>query len=202
MPADLRVLEFLEFVTLLGMDWLAAYHAQLECFSNVVMFWLPDRAEINFQGTSTTFSITRARVATSSKLETFASVLSTAEKVEAKIEEVHVICEFLDVFPAELPGLPPPIEIYFIIDLVPRTKTISILPYMMAHKELEELRTQVDELLELGFIRPSMSPWGAPELFVKKKDGSLRLCIDYRQLNRVTVKNNIHSHALMTCSIS
>ncbi|KAK9085879.1 hypothetical protein Sjap_026290 [Stephania japonica] len=117
------------------------------------------------------------------------SVLSTIGRAEAKIDEVPVVCEFPDVFPAELPRLPPTREIDFIIDLVPGTKPISIPPYRMAPKELEELRSQLDELLELSFIHPSMSPWGAPVLFVKKKDDSLRLCIDYRQLNRVTVKN-------------
>ena len=77
----------------------------------------------------------------------------------------------------------------FTIDLIPGTEPISILPYRMAHAELRELKAQLEELLSKGFIRPSISPWEAPVLFVKKKDGSLRLCIDYRKLNRVTIRN-------------
>ncbi|KAK9149030.1 hypothetical protein Scep_007787 [Stephania cephalantha] len=188
-PADLRALEFLEFDALLDMDWLGAYHAQIHCFSKKVTFHLLGHPEFSFQGTSTNLPITRCRVATSVDVKMFTNVLSTTEQVVTKLEEVPVVCEFPDVFPAELPGLPPSREIDFIIDLVLGTKPISVPPYRMAPKELEELRGQLDELLELGLIHPSMSHWGAPVLFVKKKDGSLRLCIDYRQLNKVTVNN-------------
>ena len=97
--------------------------------------------------------------------------------------------EFIDVFPEELLGIPPEREIEFGIDLLPDTQPISISPYRMAPAELKELKEQLKDLLEKGFIRPSISPWGAPVLFVRKKDGSLRMCIDYRQLNKVTVKN-------------
>ena len=93
------------------------------------------------------------------------------------------------VFPSELPGLPPSREVEFSIDLLPGTSPISVPPYRFAPAELRELKIQLDELSSLGFIRPSSSPWGTPALFAKKKDGSLRLCIDYRKLNRVTVKN-------------
>ena len=93
------------------------------------------------------------------------------------------------MFPDELPGLPTEREIEFAIEVQPGTDPISIPPYRMAPAELKELETQLRELLDKGFVRPSVSPWGAPVLFVKKKDGSLRMCIDYRQLNKVTVKN-------------
>ena len=109
---------------------------------------------------------------------------------------------FLDVFPEELLGLPPEREIEFCIDIVPGTDPISMSPYRMAPAELKELNEQLKELLEQDFIRPSTSPWGAPVLFVKKKDGSLRLCIDYRQLNKVTIKNKYPLPGLMTCLIS
>ena len=89
----------------------------------------------------------------------------------------------------KLPGLPPDREIEFVINVVPSTNPSSMPPYRMAPAELKELNEQLKELLDKGFIRPSTSPWGAPVLFVKKKDGSLRLCIDYRQLNKVTIKN-------------
>ena len=88
-----------------------------------------------------------------------------------------------------MPGLPPEREIDFCIDVVPGTDPISMPPYRMAPAELSELKEQLQDLFDKGFIRPSTSPWGAPVLFVKKKDGSLRLCIDYRQLNKVTIKN-------------
>ena len=88
-----------------------------------------------------------------------------------------------------MPGLPPEREIEFCIDVVLGTDPIFMPPYRMAPAELNELKEQLQELFDKGFIRPSTSPWGAPVLFVKKKDGSLRLCIDYRQLNKVTIKN-------------
>ena len=110
-------------------------------------------------------------------------------KTEAKLEDIPVVNEFQDVFPVELPGLPPDRDVEFTIKLLPETTPISVTPYRMAPTELRELKTQLQELLEKGYIRPSISPWGAPVLFVKKKDGTLRLCIDYRQLNRVTIKN-------------
>ena len=108
---------------------------------------------------------------------------------EVRLEDVLVVRDFLDVFPDDLPSLPPEREIDFPIDLVPGTTPISLPPYRMAPTELKELKTQLQELVDRGFIRPSISPCGAPVLFVKKKDGTWRLCIDYRQLNKVTIRN-------------
>lgn len=102
---------------------------------------------------------------------------------------ILVMCDFSDVFPEELPGLPPQRNIKFTIEVYPGTKPIFITLYRMAPLELKELRKQLDELLSVGFIRPSTSHWGTYVLFVKKKDNTLRLCIDYRKLNRVTIKN-------------
>ncbi|KAJ4953993.1 hypothetical protein NE237_030825 [Protea cynaroides] len=93
------------------------------------------------------------------------------------------------VFPEELPGLPPDRATEFVIDLIPRAAPVSKAPYPMAPTKLKELKVQLQELLDKGYIRPSISPWGAPVLFVKKKDGSVRLCIDYRELNKLTIKN-------------
>ena len=97
--------------------------------------------------------------------------------------------EFLEVFPNDLPCISSKWEIDFGIDFLPDTNPISIPPYRIAPSELKELKAQLKDLVDKGFIKPSISPWGAPVLFVKKNDGSLRMCIDYRQLNKVTIKN-------------
>ena len=112
-----------------------------------------------------------------------------ARSDEVRLEDVPVVREFLDVFPDDLPGLPLEQEIDFSIDLVPCTAPISLPPYRMEPAELKELKAQLQELVDGGFIRPIISPWEAPVLFVKKKDGTWRLCIDYRQLNKVTIRN-------------
>ncbi|GJQ93295.1 putative reverse transcriptase domain-containing protein [Tanacetum coccineum] len=104
------------------------------------------------------------------------------------IENLSVVREFADVFPDELPGLPPAREIEFGIELIPGAEPISKAPYRMAPVELKELKEQLQEMLENDVI-DRVSPWGAPVLFVKKKDGSMRLCIDYRELNRITIRN-------------
>ena len=104
------------------------------------------------------------------------------------VDEIIVVREFPDVFPDDI-ALPLEREVEFTIDLILGTEPISIPPYRMAPVELRELKAQLEELLSKGFIRPSISPWGAPVLFVKKKYGSFQLCIDYRQRNRVTIHN-------------
>ena len=101
----------------------------------------------------------------------------------------RVVCEYEDVFSDELPRLPLQRVVDFGIKLHPGTSPISMSPHRMAPVELQVLRVQLQELLDKGFIRPSTSPWGALVLFAKKKDKTLRLCIDYRQLKRVTIKN-------------
>jgi hypothetical protein len=104
------------------------------------------------------------------------------------LEYFSVLHEFEDVF-QEVPGFPPRREIDFSIDLVPRATLVSKTPYRMRTLELKELQMQLEELLKKGYIRPSVSPWGALVLFVKKKDGTLSLCIEFRQLNKYTIKN-------------
>nr|GFA54439.1 putative reverse transcriptase domain-containing protein [Tanacetum cinerariifolium] len=108
---------------------------------------------------------------------------------EKRLEDVPIVREFLEVFPEDLPGLPPTRQVEFQIDLVPGAAPIARAPYRLAPAEMQELSTQLQELCDKGFIRPSSSPWGAPVLFVEKKDGSFRMCIDYRELNKLTVKN-------------
>ena len=102
--------------------------------------------------------------------------------------DVPVVSEFVDIFSEELPSLPPHREVNFAIDLVSGATPISKAPYRLSPAELQELKKQLQELTDSAFIRLSTSPWGAPVLFVKKKDGSLRMCINYRMLNSVTVK--------------
>jgi hypothetical protein len=109
--------------------------------------------------------------------------------IATNLEEIPVVCDYLDVFPDDLLGTPPDRDIEFVIELQPGTAPISKRAYRMPPKELAELKTQLQELLDKGFIRPSSSPWGCPALFFKKNDGSLRLCVDYRPLNVVTIKN-------------
>jgi hypothetical protein len=104
-------------------------------------------------------------------------------------ENISVIEEFMDVFPEELPRMPPERRVEFYIDLIPGTAPIVKRPYRMAPTELAELKLQIAELQQKGYIRPSSSPWGASVLFITKKDGSMRMCIDYRSLNEVTIKN-------------
>jgi hypothetical protein len=106
-----------------------------------------------------------------------------------KPKDIPVVCEYADVFLDDLPGMPPDRDIEFIIELQRGIAPISKRPYRMPPKQLAELKLQLQELLDKGFIHPSASPWGCPALFVKKKDDSLRLCVDYRPLNAVTIKN-------------
>jgi hypothetical protein len=109
--------------------------------------------------------------------------------ITTQLEDIPVVCEYMDVFPDELPGLPPDRDVEFVIELQPGIAPISKRSYRMPPKELAELKKQLQELLDKGYIHPSSSPWGCPALFVKKKDGSMRLCVDYRPLNAVTIKN-------------
>ena len=118
-----------------------------------------------------------------------ASIMDTTKKVETELADVRVVCRFPDVFPKELPGLPPDQEIEFEIELLLGTAPISKAPYQMAPAKLKELKQQLQELLDKKFIHHSYSPCGAPVLFVNKKDGLMRMCIGYRELNKVTIKN-------------
>ncbi|GJX86944.1 putative reverse transcriptase domain-containing protein [Tanacetum coccineum] len=106
-----------------------------------------------------------------------------------RLEDIPVVREFLEVFPEDLPRLPPIRQVEFQIDLIPKAAPVARALYRLAPSEMQELSYQLQELADQGFIRPSTSPWGAPVLFVKKKDGSFRMCIDYRELNKLTVKN-------------
>jgi hypothetical protein len=123
------------------------------------------------------------------KLEGVYHHLSVDDKESNPIEAIRIVSEFLDVFPEDLPGMPPERKVEFAIELIPSTAPIYKRAYRVSGPELVELKKQIDELLEKGYIRPSTSPWVVPVLFVEKKDDTKRMCIDYRALNEVTVKN-------------
>ncbi|RVW80541.1 Retrovirus-related Pol polyprotein from transposon 17.6 [Vitis vinifera] len=193
MPVDLILLDLQDFDVILGMDWLASYHASVDCFEKRVTFSIPDQPKFSFEGKHVDrplrmISVLRASSLLKKGCQGFlASVMSNES--DLKLEDIPIVREYPDVFPENLPGLPPEREVEFTINLVPGTGPMSKAPYRMAPMELKELKVQLQELLDKGFIRPSVSPWGAPVLFVKKKDGSMRLCIDYRELNKVTMRN-------------
>ena len=105
------------------------------------------------------------------------------------MEKIPIVREFPDVIPEELPGVPFESEVNLSIEIMPETTSMSRAPYRMAPVDLKELKVQLQELLDKGFVRPNVSPWGAPVLFVKKKDGTLWMCIGYRWINKVIVKN-------------
>ena len=115
--------------------------------------------------------------------------ISKEGKKEVDPKDIVVVREFVDVFPEEIPDMSPQRGIDFTTDLVSGTGPISKALYCMALKKMEELKSQLEELLDKGYIRPTVSPWDTPVLFVRKKDGNLRLCIDYRELNKVIVNN-------------
>ena len=134
-------------------------------------------------------SATSARKMVRKGCEAYLAYVIDTVKARPSVSDIPTVSDFPDVFLEEFPGLPPQREIEFDIDVVPGATPASITPYRMAPLELKEMKLQLQELLEKGFIRPSVSPWGAPVLFVNKKDGTLRLCIDYIQLNKLIVKN-------------
>ena len=192
--ADLIVLDIHDFDIILGMDWLAKHHATVDCYRKEVQFSQPGEPKVIFCGERKILSTSLISVMQANKMlrkacQGYLVYATESANSEMQLAKVPVVNEFYDVFPEDLPGLPPDREIEFEIELAPGTEPISIAPYRMAPAELKELKMQMEELLSKGFVKTSTSSWGAPVLFVKKKDGSLRLCIDYRQLNKVTIRN-------------
>ncbi|GJR63728.1 putative reverse transcriptase domain-containing protein [Tanacetum coccineum] len=162
------------FDVIVGMDWLSQHKAVIVCHEKVVEIPVEDGRILRVHG-ERAVGITKA--------------LKSAKEDEPKLSDISVVREFEDVFPEDLSGLPPQRQVEFRIDLVPGVTPVAKSPYRLAPSEMQELSGQLQELQDKGFIRPSHSPWGAPVLFVKKKDGSLRMCIDYRELNKLTIKN-------------
>ena len=194
LEADLIVIDLKGLDVILGMDWLASNYASMDCFHKEVILRRPGLPVVIFYGErrrapSGLISAISARWLLQKDCKGYLAQVVDTRRDEVRLDNVPVVREFLDVFPDDLPGLPPERETDFPIDLVPGTAPISLPPYKMAPAELKELKAQLQELVDGGFIRPSISPWGVPVLFVKKNDGTWRLCVDYRQLNKVTIRN-------------
>jgi hypothetical protein len=172
-PTNMIVPKGQDIDVILGMNWLAQHKAILNTDLRTI--------RLSYGQEEVLLSIP---VATTAK--PFGRVY---EAIIPEIQDIPVVCEFPDVFPEDLPGLPLERDVEFVIELKPGTAPVSRRSYRMPPNELAELKTQLQDLLEKGFIRPSSSPWGCPTIFVKKKDQTLRMCMDYRPLNEVTVKN-------------
>ncbi|GKC96696.1 putative reverse transcriptase domain-containing protein, partial [Tanacetum coccineum] len=162
------------FDVIVGMDWLSYHRAVIVCFEKIVRIPLPNGEILEIHG---------------ERPEKDPNSLSCIKADEKKLDDIRTVRDFPEVFPDDLAGLPPVREIEFRIDLIPGALPVVKSPYRLAPSEMQELSNQLKDLQEKGFIRPSHSPWGAPVLFVKKKDGALRMCIDYRELNKLTIKN-------------
>ena len=183
-----------DFNIVLGMDWLSKHRATLDFYKKEVRLVRLEEPDVIFRGIRREIALSLINAMTASKMlrkgcQGYLAFVVDRRQEGTQLEDIPIVKEFLDVFPDDISGLPPDRAIEFVIELIPGIEKISIPPYRMAPAELKELKAQLEELLSKGFIRPSTSPWGAPVLFVKKKDGSLRLCIDYRQLNRETIRN-------------
>ncbi|GKC80670.1 putative reverse transcriptase domain-containing protein [Tanacetum coccineum] len=173
MPVELG-----SFDAIISIDWLAKYQAIIVCAEKIVRIpWGNETLIIHGDGRFPIFlaHVTAKEVKDKSKMK--------------RLEDVSIVQDFPEVFPEDLPGLPPTRQVEFQIDLVPGVASIARTPYRLAPSKMKELSEQLKELSDKGFIRPSSSPWGALVLFVKKKDGSFRMSIDYQELNKLTVKN-------------
>jgi hypothetical protein len=170
-PTNMIVLKGQDIDVILGMNWLAKHKATLNTDQRTIRL-----------------SHNQEEILLSIPIPTQATG-RVYEAIIPKIKDIPVVCEFPDVFPGYLPGLPPERDVEFVIELKPGTAPISRRSYRMPPNELAELKIQLHDLLEKGFIWPSSSPWGCPAIFVEKKDQTLRMCVDYRPLNEVTIKN-------------
>ncbi|KAA3485014.1 reverse transcriptase [Gossypium australe] len=192
-PTDLMFLPFDEFDVIPSMDWLTLHDVVVNCRQKVIELKCQNSEIIQIESSElpVVISSMSAQRCVRKGCEAYLAYILDTKVFESKIESVTVVCEYLCVFHEELPGLPPIREVEFTIKLVSGTSPISIAPYRMAPAELKELKAQLQELIDRSFARLSFSSWGAPVLFVKKKDGTMRMCIDYRQLNKVIIKKKL-----------
>nr|GEW43568.1 putative reverse transcriptase domain-containing protein [Tanacetum cinerariifolium] len=191
---DLMPIKLGSFDVVIGMDWLSKYHAKIICDKKVIHIPIDSKTLI-IRGDQ---SKTRLNLISCIKTERYISMgcqVFIAQIMEKKydekgLEDMPVVREFSKVFSEELPGLPPVRQVEFQIKLVPGAAPVAHATYRLAPSQMQELSNQLQELADRGFIRLSTSPWGAPVLLVKKKDGSFRMCIKYKELNKLTIKNS------------
>jgi hypothetical protein len=180
-PSNLILLDSKDRDIIHGMDWLSKYDGVIQCTRKAVRLTKKDKATVEFVA----------------MVQSDQGSMLNQTKVIA-LEDIRVVQEYPNVFLEELPGMPPDCDIEFLIELLPGTPPISKRPYRMPVNELVELKKQIAKLQAKGFIRRSSSPWGAPVLFVEKKDGTQWMYIDYRALNEITIKNKITFPELKT----
>ncbi|CAN6335094.1 unnamed protein product [Urochloa humidicola] len=168
--ADLTVLKSDGIEVILGMDWLTEHKGVTSCSPRLVVLENPSERTVQFEPL---------------KSRDVPMVYSLVTKT---LEQIPVVCEYPDVFPEELPGIPPDRDVEFMIDLIPGTAPIGKTPSRMSVGELDELKKQLKDMQDKKIIRPSASPWGSQVLFVRSSVGSMKICIDYRSLNAVTIK--------------
>ncbi|GJY26687.1 putative reverse transcriptase domain-containing protein [Tanacetum coccineum] len=198
---DLMPVELGSFDIIIGMDWLRRCHAVIVCDEKLVRIPYENETLVFHGNESNNGRESRLTIILCSKSQEYMakgcqvflahiSAKKEEDKSEGKqLKDVPIVRDFLEVFPEDLPGLPPARPVEFQIDLISGAAPVARAPYRLAPYEIKELSEQLQELFDKRFIRASSSPWGAPVLFVKKKDGSFRMCIDYRELNKLTVKN-------------
>ncbi|GKA55409.1 putative reverse transcriptase domain-containing protein [Tanacetum coccineum] len=191
---DLMPIELGTFDVILGMDWLIKHNAVNVCGEKVVRIPYGNKTLTvkSDKGVSRLKAISciKAPKYVERGCHLFLAHVTEKKSKEKQLEDVPVIRDFHEVFHDDLPGLPPPRQVAFRIDLVSGAAPVARAPYRLAPSKMRELSVQLQELLEKGFILLSSSPWGASVLFVKKKDGSFRMCIDYRELTKLTIKNH------------
>lgn len=183
-----------EFDIVIGMDWLGEHNAAILCRQKIIRLENSYGREFTIYGKKgkgelMICSVMKARKYLLRGCHAFLAQVVDTGLDKKDINSVPVVNEFCDFFPEDFLGIPPDRQVKFRIDLIPSATPIAKTPYRLAPSEMKELMSQLQELLDKGFIRPSSSPWGAPILFVKKKDGSMKMCIEYWELNKVTVKN-------------
>nr|GEU63406.1 hypothetical protein [Tanacetum cinerariifolium] len=198
---DLMLVELGSFDAIISMDWLAKYHAVIVCAEKIVPIPWGNEILIVHGDESDRGNETHLNILSCTKMHKYMlkgchiflahiTMQETEDKSKKKrLENVLIVRNFPEVFPEELLGLPPTRQVEFQIDLIPGAAPVAWAPYRLAPFEIKELSDQLKELSKKGFIRPSSSPWGAPVLFIKKKDGSFRMCIDNQELNKLMMKN-------------
>ncbi|GKA65066.1 putative reverse transcriptase domain-containing protein [Tanacetum coccineum] len=199
---DLMPVKLGSFDVIIGMDWLAKYQSVIVCVEKIVRIpWGNETLIVHGDG-SDRGNETRLNIISCTKTQKYMlkgcpiflahiTTKETEDKSEKKrLEDVPIVRDFPKVFPEDLPGLPSTRQVEFQIDFIPSAAPVARPSYRLASSEIKELSDQLQELSDKGFIRSSSSPWGAPVLFVKKKDGLFRMCIDYQELNKLTVKNH------------